>query len=288
MSNSQAEYPASKGGAEKIFAPEAGGSRQEKGYQINGASFAYNGVPALHGLNIGLPAGKFYGVVGPNGCGKTTFLDLLVANKRPDTGTVSFNRVAVNHYKRRDLARQVALVPQDFAIGFAFTVEEVVLMGRHPHIKRFSSPSGQDWQFVEDAMATIGISQYRQRYVNELSGGEKQRVVVARSLAQNTAVLLFDEATANLDVRYTLQIFNVARALVEKEGRTVIAVIHNLNLAAAYCDEILFMKKGRILEHGPVAEVMEPAIISEVFGVESEVRIDPFNQARQVSFKYQG
>lgn len=256
------------------------------GYQVNGAGYAYDGTPALHDLNIDLPAGKFYGVVGPNGCGKTTFLDLLAGNKKPDSGSIRFNTVDLDQYQKRDLARQVALVPQDFAIGFAFTVEEVVLMGRHPYINRFASPTTQDWQLVEEAMAFIGIDQYRNRYVNELSGGEKQRVVLARALAQNTPVLLFDEATSNLDVRYTLQIFQVARRLVQKEGRTVIAVIHNLNLAAAYCDEILFMKAGKVLQHGPVSEVMEPAIIKEVFGVESEMRLDPFNKARQVSYQY--
>lgn len=256
------------------------------GYRVSDAAFAYDGIPALQDLEIDLPPGVFYGLVGPNGCGKTTFLDLLVGNKKPDAGTVFFNATELSRFRRRDLARRVALVPQDFAIGFPFTVEEIVLMGRHPYINRFASPAPRDWQLVEDAMTAIGISQYRTRHVNELSGGEKQRVVVARALAQDTPVLLFDEATSNLDVKYTLQIFNLARTLVKKQGRTVIAVMHNLNLAAAYCDEILFMKNGRILQHGPVSEVMEPGIIAEVFGVESEVRIDPFNHAPQVSFRY--
>ncbi len=118
-------------------------------------------------------------------------------------------------------------------------------MGRHPHIDRFSSPSKEDWLFVDQAIACIGIGNLRDRYTNSLSGGQKQRAVVARALAQNAPVLLFDEATSSLDVKYTLQIFNIARKLVQTEGRTVIAVIHNLNLAAAYCDEIIFMKDGQ-------------------------------------------
>ncbi len=255
-------------------------------YQLIDASFSYGETRALHSLNSTLPAGKFYGIVGPNGCGKTTLLDLLMGSKLPEQGSVMFGGQAIASYPRRDLARQVALVPQDFAIGFAYTVEEVVLMGRHPYINRFASPSAEDWQAVHSAMDAIGIRHFSDRYVNELSGGEKQRVVVARALAQDTAVLLFDEATSNLDVQYTLQIFNVARSLVSEQGRTVIAVIHNLNLAAAYCDEIIFLQQGTIHSHGPVDKVLNPATIEDVFGVEAQVRLDSFSQTQQVSYRY--
>ncbi len=159
-------------------------------------------------------------------------------------------------------------------------------MGRHPYIKRFGSPSPEDWDHVNRAMETIGINDLRNRYTNELSGGQKQRAVVARALAQNTDVLIFDEATSSLDVKYTLQIFNVAGKLVKKGNRTVIAVIHNLNLAAAYCDEIIFMKDGRIHQYGKTTNVMTPEIILEVFGVTTEVSHDPFSQVRQISFQY--
>ena len=135
-------------------------------------------------------------------------------------------------------------------------------------------------------METIGISELKNRYTSELSGGQKQRAVVARALAQDTDVLIFDEATSSLDVKYTLQIFNVARKLVNKEDRTVIAVIHDLNLAAAYCDEIIFMKNGRIQQHGNTTKVMTPETIMNVFGVTTEVSLDPFSQTHQVSFQY--
>ena len=256
------------------------------GFGLTGVSFAYGDTPALADLTISLAPGRFYGVVGPNGCGKTTFLDLLTGGKTPDQGSVTFMDRPVAEYRRRDLARLVALVPQDFAIDFAFTVQEVVLMGRHPHIGRFASPGAEDWRQVEAAMAAIGISHFRERFVNELSGGEKQRVVVARALAQHTSYLLFDEATSSLDVRYTMQIFNVAKRLVQEKGRTVIAVIHNLNLAAAYCDELIFMEKGKVAACGPTDSVLDPGMIKKVFGVESRVAFDAFSKTQQISFRY--
>jgi iron complex transport system ATP-binding protein len=255
-------------------------------FTLTDVSFAYGTVPVLQDINLCLTSGKFYGVVGPNGCGKTTFLDLLIGSKKQLTGTICFQGKEIQTFAKRELARQLALVPQEFDTGFGFTVEEIVLMGRHPHIDRFSAPAYEDWLAVDQAMECIGISKLKNRCTNNLSGGQKQRAVVARALAQNASVLLFDEATSSLDVKYTLQIFNIAHQLVQTEGRTVIAVIHNLNLAAAYCDQLLFMKEGRIVRHGPTEQTMTEETIAEVFDVQAKVVFDPFNKTRQVSFQY--
>lgn len=255
-------------------------------FTLEDVSFAYGTTPILRDINLTLQPGKFYGIVGPNGCGKTTFLDLLTGAKKQLTGAIVYKEKPLGSYAKRDLARQLALVPQEFDTGFGFTVEEIVLMGRHPHIDRFSSPSQKDWRAVDQAIECIGIDNLRNRYTNNLSGGQKQRTVVARALAQNAPVMLFDEATSSLDVKYTLQIFNIARNLVKTEGRTVIAVIHNLNLAAAYSDHIIFMKDGQVMRHGPATETMTAETIAEVFDVQAKVAIDPFNKTQQVSFQY--
>ncbi len=255
-------------------------------YTISRVSFAYTSSPVLTGIDLSIEPGKFYGIVGPNGCGKTTFLDLLIGGKVPATGTILFNEKPLQHYSKRDLAQYLALVPQEFDTGFGFTVEEIVLMGRHPYIDRFGSPTTHDWTCINQAMENIGISNLRDRYTNTLSGGQKQRAVVARALAQDTPVLLFDEATSSLDVQYTLQIFNIAKQLVQNEGRTVIAVIHNLNLAAAYCDDIIFMKDGSIFLEGPASQTLTAETIQQVFGVQAQVTKDPFNKSYQVSYKY--
>lgn len=255
-------------------------------FAAEGVSFAYDDAVVLDGIDLRLQAGLFYGLVGPNGSGKTTLLDLLVGCRKPRTGTISYKARGLDAYGKRELARELALVPQEFDTGFGFTVEEIVMMGRHPHIDRFASPGSADWQAVDDALSAIGIGELRHRYTDTLSGGQKQRTVVARALAQDTPVILFDEATASLDIKYTLQIFNLARSLVRDEGRTVIAVIHNLSLAAAYCDYLVFLKDGRLCRQGPTPSTMTAGTIAEVFGVESRVTRDPFNQALQVSYHY--
>lgn len=248
--------------------------------------FSYGTTPILKDINIDLQTGKFYGIIGPNGCGKTTFLDLLTGNKKPSSGSVNVLGKPLNSYSKKALAQRLALVPQEYDTGFSFSVEEVVLMGRHPHISRFSPPAPTDWECVDKAMNAIGITDLRDRYTNTLSGGQKQRAVVARALAQDTSLLLFDEATSSLDIKYTLQIFNLAKDLVQKQNRTIIAVMHNLNLAAAYCDEILIMNNAKIVSSGATVETLNASIIEEVFGVESTIFWDEYNQSQQISFKY--
>ncbi len=255
-------------------------------FELQDISFAYGSKEVLSGISVSLPKGKFYGLLGPNGSGKTTLLDLLIANRVPELGSIAFKGKQLADFSRRELARELSLVPQDFIIGFDYTVLDVVLMGRHPYIPRFGSPSSEDLTIAEQAMDAIGIAGFAERYVTELSGGEKQRVVVARALAQQTPVLILDEATSNLDISHTLEIFQVMRRRVSEQGHTVIGAIHDLNLAAAYCDEILFLKEGGLFCQGLTKDVMNSENIELVFGVESRVFVDEYSGALQVSLQY--
>lgn len=248
--------------------------------------FQYPQTVVLTGISLSLTPGRFYGIIGPNGSGKTTLLDLLTGNRTPQKGSISFLGSPLSSFKKRALAQQLALVPQEFDTGFGFTVEEIVMMGRHPHISRFSSPARHDWQLVDQAMSQIGIAPLRDRLTTSLSGGQKQRTVVARALAQNTPVLIFDEATSSLDIKYTLQIFRLVHRLVRDEQRTIIAVIHDLNLAAAYCDHLIFLNKGTIVAEGPTEEVLNTDTIHKVFDVSSEIKRDGFSGCLQIRFPY--
>jgi iron complex transport system ATP-binding protein len=164
-------------------------------------------------------------------------------------------------------------------------LEEIILMGRHPYVPRFSSPLPQDIEIVNAVMAETGIKKFAHRHVTDLSGGEKQRVVFARALAQDTPVLILDEATSNLDIKYTLDLLNIAKTRVMIEGKTVIAVMQNLNLAALYCDYLIFLKEGKIAAYGDIDTVFTEKNIRAVFGIESKVCFDPYSNSKRVVFR---
>jgi ABC-type cobalamin/Fe3+-siderophores transport system ATPase subunit len=254
-------------------------------FSIRDGWFGYTQTPVLEDINLSISRGKFYGLIGPNGSGKSTLLDLFTATKQPDQGEIVFKDRPVATYRRQELARLIALVPQDFTLGFDYTVFDVVLMGRHPHIPRFSSPSGKDLDLVENALTIMDIAGLRNRTVTDLSGGEKQRVVVARALAQDTEVLILDEATSSLDIRHTIEIMRVIYSRVAKMSVTVIAAIHDLNLAAAFCDELIVLKDGKIVTSGPVQEILTDTLIRQVFSVESHVYLHSETQTPRVEYE---
>jgi len=255
-------------------------------FAIDHLTAAYGRRDVLHDLSFTLEPGLFYGLIGPNGSGKTTLLDLMLANLTPRAGTTLFNGQPVEEFSRRELARQIALVPQDFRINFDFTVFEVVMMGRHPHIPRFANPSAADLAVVDRVLAELEISGLQERLVTQLSGGEKQRVIVARALAQETPVLILDEATSNLDIQHSLQIFQVLKRRCLEQGSTVIAAIHDLNFAAAYCDGILLLNQGRLVTSGPPCEVLNSARLHEVFAIDCQAYTEPFSGAHQIAYRY--
>ncbi len=254
-------------------------------FHIHHIAFSYEDRPVLKDISLELEPGHFYGILGPNGCGKSTFIDLLMGHARPDKGSIRYKNRLLSAWSRRNLAKEIALVPQNFYINFPFTAYETVIMGRYPHLPRFSPPSVQDAQMVDEIMKRTGTDRFRNRYMTEMSGGERQRVVFARALVQETPVLMLDEATSNLDVNHCLTLMDIVKNDVEKKAGTVIAVIQDINLAAAYCDWLILMKEGGIAAFGKTEEVLHEENIRRVFGVDAHVYFEPWAAARKVSLK---
>lgn len=243
-------------------------------FSIKNGCFSYGTRTVFSNLNFTLQKGTFYGLIGPNGSGKSTLIDLLCGFKRLATGEIFFQSTPLGSFQRKQLALEMALVPQTISLGFDYSVYDIVMMGRHPHIPRFNPPSVYDRECVEAALTTLDISHLKNRSVLQLSGGERQRVVVARALAQDTPILLLDEATSNLDIEHTLQIMQVLKQKVVTQRCTVIAAIHDLNMAAAFCDQLLVLHKGRLHSSGEVKTILTPQLLKEVFSVNSKIIMD--------------
>ncbi len=254
-------------------------------FNARNISFSHREKAVIDDITLDFPEGVFHGILGPNGCGKTTLLDLLVRHAVPARGSIRFLGKELHSFSRKALSRRIALVSQDYYINFPYTVKEVVMMGRFPHIGRFARPSAEDMETVDRVMAETGITKFAERRVTELSGGERQRVVFARALAQDTEVLILDEATSNLDINHALTLLSIAAESVEKKGKTVISVFQDINLAALYCGNMIFMKEGRVAASGPTDAVLSEETLKKVFNVSAHVAFDSYADARKVVFR---
>lgn len=239
--------------------------------EVRGVSFSYEAVDVLREVSVSVDEGELLGLIGPNGSGKTTLIRCMAGALRPKLGVVLLEGRAVAEMGPREVARRLAVVPQDHGSPFDFTVVDVVSMGRYPHLGRLGRASRRDVEAVERAMELAGVKQLAHRRLCELSGGERQRVFIARALAQEPEVLLLDEPTAHLDLGHQLELMELVRRLCRDEGLTAVVAIHDLNLAARYCDRLVLLSGGRIRAMGAVEEVLREDLIGEVYGVEVEV-----------------
>jgi iron complex transport system ATP-binding protein len=232
-------------------------------------------APGLHGVSLDIAEGSLFGILGPNGSGKTTLLRMLAGILQPASGRVLLDGHDVRHLPRRAVARRVAVVPQETHLAFDYSVLEIALMGRYPHLGNFSLEGPCDVQIARDALAATGTLHLERRSFSTLSGGEKQRVVIASALAQAADLMLLDEPTASLDLGYQIEIAALLRDLNEQRGVTMVIATHDLNFAAGLCGELALLRDGRLMASGATESVLTPATISALYGVVADVGRHP-------------
>lgn len=241
--------------------------------QLRNLGVRYGSHSALGGVDLELPAGAMVALVGPNGAGKSSLLRAVAGLVEPVEGGVTLEGRPLASIPRKELARLLALVPQTTVYAFPFTVEEVVQMGRFPYQSGLGLDEEKHREVVEECLAATGTAALRGRRIHELSGGEQQRVRLAQALAQRSRYLLLDEPTAHLDLAFQIEVLRLLQRLNAEQGLTVVVSLHDLNLAAGFCSRIVMLGQGRLVAHGPPAEVFTAERIETVFGVPVEVQV---------------
>ena len=247
---------------------------------FDGVSVARGGRTVLHGVDLEVGTGRIVGLLGPNGSGKSTLLRTLFTGQRPQRGRVLIDGVDVSQLPPRTLARTVSVMLQDAPSEFDLTVRETVLVGRSPHRPPFSRDTPEDQHIVDQALRTADVHDLGERLVRRLSGGQRQRVMLARALAQSGEILVLDEPTNHLDIAHQLDLMRVVSGL----GTTVIAALHDLNIAAAFCDDVAVIDEGRIVAFGAPDTVLTPALVDEVFHVTARIAVEVDTGARAMTF----
>ena len=235
--------------------------------EVENLSFRYGRLEILRNLSFSVEPGRFLAIAGPNGAGKSTLLGLLCKSLKQNSGTIKVDSAKIKSYSTEQLARKVALVRQEFVPTFGFSVIETVMMARTPYFNQTGFETQADRDIVQDALEATETEQFASRQLGQISGGERQRVFIARAMAQDTPVLLLDEPTSFLDLRHQVQIYDLLKKMQLEKGKTIVAITHDINLAAQYCDEVLLLAGDTDYHTGVPEEVFTTERIESVFGI---------------------
>lgn len=250
--------------------------------QVKNLKFSIDKKDILKDISFDIPKGSFVGIIGPNGSGKSTILKNIYRLYKPDSGKLILDNKDLSTMKDKDCAKEIAVLAQESNSQFDFTVEQIVKMGRYPYKSVFEDYSKKDIDMVNNMLKRVGLDDYSNRSFSKLSGGEKQRTLIARALVQDTDFLILDEPTNHLDIGYQIQLMDLVKSL----NITTLSAIHDMNIASMYCDYLIVMKDGKIRKYGSVEEVITSDMLKEIFGVNAYVGINPINNKLQVSFMH--
>ncbi|MDD1772705.1 MAG: ABC transporter ATP-binding protein [Methanomassiliicoccales archaeon] len=242
--------------------------------EIKDLRFSYREKPVLDDVDLEIRPGEILGILGPNGCGKTTLLKLLNRNLHPQGGKVLMKGTDIEEMSKKHIARHIAVVPQSNEIRFSFSVRDIVTMGRMPFLDSFRGESSDDLRIVEEAMEKTSVSEFADRPINTMSGGERQRVIIARALAQRPEILLLDEPTLHLDIDHQFEVLDLVKRLSDLEGLTVVIVSHDLPMVVKYCDRMVLIHDHKVFAMGTPQEVLTKENMRTVFNIDAVLEYD--------------
>ena len=248
--------------------------------EVKDITYSIDSKLIVNGVSLGIPEGSFVGLVGPNGCGKSTLLKNIYKVYKPDSGAVYIDGKDISAMSSRDTAKEMSVMQQENNVEFDMPVYDMVMLGRFAHQKMFNNDKLKEREIVLAAIKEVGMEGYEERSFLSLSGGEKQRTLVARALVQQADLIILDEPTNHLDIGYQYQIMNI----LKKQNLTVFSSVHDLNVASCYCDQVILMKKGQIVDFGLPKDVFTPEKIRNLFGIDSQIVENPVTKKPTVMF----
>ncbi|MCK9328980.1 MAG: ABC transporter ATP-binding protein [Candidatus Cloacimonetes bacterium] len=246
-------------------------------------SYADNKV--LNRLSTSFCEGDFSFILGPNGAGKTTLLKTINKILAIDKGDIFIDGISINQWKEKELAQKIAFIPQEFHLQFDYKLEEFLLMGRYPWMEFLANYKDKDYELVKKYIKLLDLTKFMNRYFNQLSGGEKQRVLIARALVQDTKCILMDESLSSLDINHQIEILQMLRHINQEQKKTIVMVSHNLNLSAEFADKIVFVKEGQVYAEGSAKNVFNEKYLNQIFEMDFAYIQNPYTKVNNIVYK---